>query len=820
MDVTCERCGTEYEFDETLVSDRGTTVKCTNCGHLFKVFRGGAPGPGPTSPPEARSWTLKTREGVRAIHSLKELQRLIAEGHAAEDDLLSRGGEGEKRLGDIAELAPFFASARAAAVVPKTDRRDPTLRGLPRPAEARKGTIMGVGGRSNVPAPSSVPASTFRDGGEPAAQPSAVALAPAAPPPAAPPPAAPPSAAPPESTAPAPRPGPSAGPPRREPTASRPASQRPPSAAPPPAAVPRAPALPRELAATQRLDAEPERPVSLASRGLAPTAAPTSEAPPRPQGLATRGLAPSGLDPDRPTRPQGLESRGVQPTSRRPVSDPPAPLRLEEEDDLPVVPRRSASGLWVGLVLVAALGLGVALGWDRIQALLSPPESGAAPFVATGDARLAEDHDEAYRGAAGEYTKALALDEHDVRALVGLSRAHALLAQNRLFAAMDLDARAATDPAASGEAAALRREATEHTGTAREHAEAAVRIGTGGADAEVALADALRLAGDPLARSRLDRARTLEPTPSAEALRVDALLSAEGAGLLAAGLPGAVALAEQAVAEDPGLLRARLLLARAHLAAGNAAAARAQLQAVLTRAAEHPVAAPMFAGLDAPIAAPDAGLAAPSPPVPPVAPPTAAAPSEPAPAPTGEGSAGAGGSGGGSSSGAGRSYDELVALAQATLDDDGPRRARPLFEQALALRPSGPEALGGLGACLLGEHRTTEAISRLRAAAAAGYTEALIGLGQAYRETHEYDRALEVYEEYLERSPRGRNRSVAEYQADALRRRGATSGGARPPEPAPEAAPETPPTPAGTLPAPEGTTEPPPSDTPAVEAAP
>ena len=37
MDVTCERCGTEYEFDETLVSERGTTVKCTNCGHLFNL---------------------------------------------------------------------------------------------------------------------------------------------------------------------------------------------------------------------------------------------------------------------------------------------------------------------------------------------------------------------------------------------------------------------------------------------------------------------------------------------------------------------------------------------------------------------------------------------------------------------------------------------------------------------------------------------------------------------------------------------------------------------------------------------------------------
>ena len=38
MDVRCNRCGTEYEFDDALISERGTTVKCTNCGLQFKVY--------------------------------------------------------------------------------------------------------------------------------------------------------------------------------------------------------------------------------------------------------------------------------------------------------------------------------------------------------------------------------------------------------------------------------------------------------------------------------------------------------------------------------------------------------------------------------------------------------------------------------------------------------------------------------------------------------------------------------------------------------------------------------------------------------------
>src|SRR5262249_49170904 len=32
MEITCNRCKTEYDFDDALVSERGTTVRCTNCG--------------------------------------------------------------------------------------------------------------------------------------------------------------------------------------------------------------------------------------------------------------------------------------------------------------------------------------------------------------------------------------------------------------------------------------------------------------------------------------------------------------------------------------------------------------------------------------------------------------------------------------------------------------------------------------------------------------------------------------------------------------------------------------------------------------------
>src|SRR5271167_2235729 len=108
MDVTCERCGTAYEFDDALVSERGTTVKCTNCGHQFKVRRPQAAGA-----PER--WLVRTIDGRELeFRALRELQAAIAQAVITRDDVLSRGGSRPRRLGSIAELEPFFVSAGGA----------------------------------------------------------------------------------------------------------------------------------------------------------------------------------------------------------------------------------------------------------------------------------------------------------------------------------------------------------------------------------------------------------------------------------------------------------------------------------------------------------------------------------------------------------------------------------------------------------------------------------------------------------------------------------------------------------------------------------
>jgi predicted Zn finger-like uncharacterized protein len=123
MDVRCGRCGTEYDFDDALVSERGTTVKCTNCGHQFKVFPGGGGGA-----PER--WIVRKGSGRELVYtSLRDLQRAIAQRQVGPTDMLSRGGGHPLRpLSSIAELEPFFQAQGPGG----------------RPSDAAQRTLLGV----------------------------------------------------------------------------------------------------------------------------------------------------------------------------------------------------------------------------------------------------------------------------------------------------------------------------------------------------------------------------------------------------------------------------------------------------------------------------------------------------------------------------------------------------------------------------------------------------------------------------------------------------------------------------------------------------
>ena len=113
MDVICERCDTEYEFDETLLSGRGTSVKCTNCGHVFKVY----PKAQADEDRATSTWRLKLEDdSIDMIDSLRELQRRIASGELTPENQIARGDENWKPLGSIPELETFFEAAGVSIV--------------------------------------------------------------------------------------------------------------------------------------------------------------------------------------------------------------------------------------------------------------------------------------------------------------------------------------------------------------------------------------------------------------------------------------------------------------------------------------------------------------------------------------------------------------------------------------------------------------------------------------------------------------------------------------------------------------------------------
>jgi predicted Zn finger-like uncharacterized protein len=144
MEVRCNRCSTEYDFDDALISERGTTVKCTHCGYQFKVFPERA---GDAAP---ERWLVRTRSGNELVFtSLRELQRGIASRQVGPDDLLTRGQKPARPLGSIAELEPFFAHAGSTPVH--------TLQGLAPAADDALGPNVASNGvaalASNAPAP-------------------------------------------------------------------------------------------------------------------------------------------------------------------------------------------------------------------------------------------------------------------------------------------------------------------------------------------------------------------------------------------------------------------------------------------------------------------------------------------------------------------------------------------------------------------------------------------------------------------------------------------------------------------------------------------
>ena len=122
MDVRCEKCNTEYDFDDARITEAGVTVKCTQCGFVFKVKKRASLRPTDELPPElsnvdkTREWKIRQSTGnIYTCRELTTLQKWIVERKVSREDEISLTGETWKRLGNIPELAGFFIVVEQAA---------------------------------------------------------------------------------------------------------------------------------------------------------------------------------------------------------------------------------------------------------------------------------------------------------------------------------------------------------------------------------------------------------------------------------------------------------------------------------------------------------------------------------------------------------------------------------------------------------------------------------------------------------------------------------------------------------------------------------
>jgi predicted Zn finger-like uncharacterized protein len=668
MDVTCDRCGTDYEFEEALVSTRGTTVKCTQCGHLFKVYRPEAP---VESTSEKHPWTVRRTDGsIHCLASLADLTRLIGEAAFAREDEVSRTGKAWKKLGEIDELRSFF---------PNSERP---------PARQRRSTVPELGLRTSGKPPANAPL------------PRGVSSVP-------PPPAAAPAA---------------------------------PPAAPP--AVPAAPVgraridTPRQMPRFESLGGAVDidgRAESRSNDNVSARRTPAATPSPQPPG---------DLDAMTTSRLRAVQGPAPLPVAQaieRAAAARPAPA-----------PQRSTAVDWAAFMLVlATAGLGVFLLWPQLQQRMRPATIAdpTAEFVARADAAFATHRIQHFQDAITEYVKALAFHENDPHILSSVSRVYAVWTQELLFKikALQADARGAKDAERHSEAVALDKEQRQLSEQAKRYGENAARKNPGNEEAEVALADALRLTGNLVAaRSELDRARATETVASAETLRVAALLAVDEAG---GDLRAGVKLASQAVAQEPDSIRARLLLARMLVADGDVAGARYHLNAVTMRDRSHPGITAIEQELDRPTppaavadAGPDAATAEST-----KRPPSAAGDADEP-----------------------RSYEAYISRGKVMLEAGEVSTAQRLFEQALFVHPTSAAAHTGLGYVALEKARPALAVEHFQQATRSGNAEAFIGLADAYRRLNRLRDALKAYQSYLSLEPAGGQASIAHAQIDRL----------------------------------------------------
>ncbi|MEZ4392572.1 MAG: tetratricopeptide repeat protein [Polyangiales bacterium] len=736
MDVVCDRCKTEYEFDDALVSERGTTVKCTTCGHQFKIYRT------PSEVDSGRAWTLRRPDGtVIPFDSLAVLQKWILEGRVSKMDEIARGGDECKPLGAIAELESFFASAegRGTPMNPRPVVSKPPVRTLP---PLQRGSGVARANSQRVPPPPAPTGSTLRPPVPPPPTPSAQAIL--------------------KGTAPM----------------SRSFGGTTPGVA--PASLP-----PGELnGAAARAGGVERTPLPSAITSSPPTRLPDvpDRSPTPPVGIG-RGSA-RAPEPELP------------PASPDAGAEDELPTRSLQVDDSVVSPLpRRRGGLLVGMIAgVATASLLGLVAWksglfDAPRPVASAPQPASTESVQSVLSAAEVNTRSALEDARESLTRMLGANPNDASVCAARAEVNARWAEVATEKALDLEGRVPSDRAEAERravAAVLRAEAARALERARAdlllYRSGAASLSEGAkAGAEVSALDAARILGE---RAEVDRLTPLVAAQAPRTPRGDFVLAmlARDRG----DAEGALATLRASLAHGDSA-RARVAAVRLLAAKGAWSEARELLAQVGPPSRGEDDLAPLRAQVEA--AASTAATAAPATAAPATAAPATAAPATAAPATAAPATAAPATTArvaGPVERPAARDYDRLVAEGDRLQTDGRTAAADERFRAALAVRPGGAEALTGIGYVELDRRNYSSAISRFRQALASNgsYSDAYIGLGEAYASQSRYQQALEAYQRYLSVNPSGSRAAMARRQIESLQdrvRRPADEPAATPP---------------------------------------
>ena len=142
MIVTCEKCATSFDLDEKMILESGSEVKCSECEHVFTVYKP-APAEKPEPPPEPEGGAADSPQAKELVEEEFDIDALgledepeaegpaeVEEEAAAEETLELAGDAAEEEL----DLEEFGLEEEPGAEEPAEVEEEAAAEETPEPA--------------------------------------------------------------------------------------------------------------------------------------------------------------------------------------------------------------------------------------------------------------------------------------------------------------------------------------------------------------------------------------------------------------------------------------------------------------------------------------------------------------------------------------------------------------------------------------------------------------------------------------------------------------------------------------------------------------